>query len=335
LRYMDSQFIDGGTSSAARPYFVPRKAAVMLRVASLGAIALPACSCGKPPHDAPPASSTTSDAASGSSPGVPTKSTTSVISGTLRQNKYLKLAVTEAGFADPPDRKAPSGQRYYTVGLRGASRSRSDVAIGIQQFVFAQNERGCISRPEPNPAWLEHPFRDAMTFTAAQMTDGELAFPVPDDSKSIRVLIAPAEGEGLIVPAGRDFTPTWPDPVSRIEDGSTLRVLVLPRPALPASLAAPPAGRTRVVLDFVVQNLKSTQGVEFQTSQQLRLKSLTGSYVQAAGVTSELGCRLDDGDVIPPGHSRRFMVVYDMPAAAPLKLDYRGFEVDEVSVDLQ
>ena len=35
--------------------------------------------------------------------------------------------------------------------------------------------------------------------------------------------------EALAVPAGDDFTPTWPAPVGRIEDGTTLRVLVLPR----------------------------------------------------------------------------------------------------------
>jgi hypothetical protein len=253
----------------------------------------------------------------------------------LRQNSYLKLAVTEAGFVEPSDRKPPPGQRYYAVGLRGASRSRNDVAIDVRQFVFAQNERGCISRPEPNAAWLDHPFGPAMTFTQAQMTDGQLAFPVPDDTKNLRVLIAPAEGEGLIVPTGRDFTPNWPAATKTIEDGSTLRVLVLPKQEAPASLAPPPAGSTRVLLDFVIENLKSTQGIEFQTSQQLRLKGPTGSYVQAAAVTSQLGCRLDDGDLIPPGHSRRFAVVYDMPAAAPLTLDYRGFEVDDVSVDLE
>lgn len=174
-----------------------------------------------------------------------------------------------------------------------------------------------------------------MTFTQSQMTDGELAFPVPDDTRNLRVLIAPAEGEGLIVPTGRDFTPSWPSPVRTIEDGSTLRVLVLPRLEPPGSSTPPPGGATRVILDFVIENLKSSQGIEFQTSQQLRLKSPTGSYVQAAAATSQLGCRLEDGDVIPSGHSRRFMVAYDMPAPAPLKLEYRGFEVDEVSVDLQ
>lgn len=314
---------------------MPWKAPAMVRAASLGAIVLLIGGCGKPAHDAAPASSAARDTASHSTAEERPAPARSVISGTLRQNKYLKLAVTEAAFVDPPDRKAPPGQRYYTVGLRGASRSRSDVAIGVQQFVFAQDDRGCISRPEQNAAWLTHPFDATMTFTAAQMTDGELAFPVPVDSKNVRVLIAPAEGEGLIVPAGRDFTPSWPAPVGTIEDGSTLRVLVLPRPEVPASLPPPDAGQTRVVLDFVVENLKSTQGIEFQTSQQLRLKKPTGAYVQAAAATGQIGCRLDDGDVIPPGHSRRFMVAYDMPAAAPLKLEYRGFEVDEVSIDLQ
>jgi hypothetical protein len=161
-----------------------------------------------------------------------------------------------------------------------------------------------------------------------------LAFLVPDDTQKIRVLIAPATGD-LVVPAGEDFTPTWPPAVQTIEDGSTLRVLVLPDPARPAALPPPAAGREQVVLDFVIENLKTTQGIEFQTSQQLRLAGPTGSFVQPSALTKLLGCRLDDGDVIPPGHARRLMVIYDMPAGAPRRLQYRGFETDEVTVDLK
>ena len=90
----------------------------------------------------------------------------------------------------------------------------------------------------------------------------------------------------------------------------------------------------RVVLDFVIENLKSTQGIEFTTSQQLRLVDPEGKFVQLDASTKTLGCRLEDGDVVPPGQSRRFMAAYEFPAGAPLRLQYRGFEVEETSVDL-
>ena len=171
-------------------------------------------------------------------------------------------------------------------------------------------------------------------FTSERPTEGQIAFAVPDDSKQLRVLVTPAEIDALAVPAGEDFTPSWPDPVSTIEDGTTLRVLVLPRGE--SSAANPPlaAGRMHVVLDFVIENLKSTQGIEFTTSQQLRLVDPQGAFVQLDASTKELGCRLEDGDVIPPGQARRFMASYELPAGAPLRLQYRGFEVEEATVDL-
>jgi hypothetical protein len=90
----------------------------------------------------------------------------------------------------------------------------------------------------------------------------------------------------------------------------------------------------RVVLDFVIENLKSTQGIEFTTSQQLRLIDPQGKFVQLDASTNALGCRLEDGGVIPSSQSRRFMAAYELPAGAPLRLQYRGFEVEEASVDL-
>lgn len=254
-------------------------------------------------------------------------------SGPPRQNKLLRLAVTGSGF-DPAAPAAPPGQRYYTIGLRGVSRSNSDVGVDIQRFVFAQDDRGCLSRPAGNAPWLKHPFGAIVVFTAAQQTEGQLAFAVPEDAKQLRVLLAPSEMESLAVPAGEDFRPSWPAAVSTIEDGTALRVLVLPRTEPTTLLPPAAAGRMRVVLDFVIENLKSTQGIEFTTSQQLRLVDAQGKFVQPDSATMQLGCRLEDGDVIPPSQPRRFMVAYELPTGTPLRLHYRGFEVDETIVAL-
>lgn len=304
----------------------------MPRVFSLCMMAALTCSCGEASRDTAPANPPAPDSAV----QVPASTATAsvMVAGPPRRNRFLQLAVTGAGF-DPAGPAPPPGLRHYTVGLRGISRSRNDVALEIKPFVFAQNERGCISRPESGASWLTHPLGDTAVFTAAHPTEGQLAFLMPEDTQRVRVLVAPASEDGFAVPAGEDFTPSWPAPLHTIEDGSTLRVLVLPRPARPAALPPPAAGREQVVLDFVIENLKTTQGIEFQTSQQLRLATASGAFVQPAASTMLLGCRLDDGDVIPPGHARRLMVVYDMSPGVPLRLQYRGFEQDEVSVELE
>ena len=254
-------------------------------------------------------------------------------SGPPRQNSLLRMKVTRSGF-DPAAPAAPPGQRYYTVTLSGVGRSRSDIGIDVQRFVFAQDERGCISTPEADAPWLKNPLGATASFTVERPTEGQIAFAVPDDSSQLRVLIAPAEIEALAVPAGEDFTPSWPAPVITIEDGTTLRVLVLPQRESSAEMSPPAAGRMRVVLDFVVENLKSTQGIEFTTSQQLRLIDPQGKFVQLDASTNALGCRLEDGGVIPPSQARRFMAAYELPAGAPLRLQYRGFEMEETTVDL-
>lgn len=275
-----------------------------------------------PTIDSPPDASPDADA-----------DTAAAGSGPPRQNNLLRMKVTGSGF-DPAAPAAPPGQRYYTVTLSGVGRSRSDIGIDVQRFVFAQDERGCISQPEADAPWLKNPLGATATFTAERQTEGQIAFAVPDDSRQIRVLVAPAEIDALAVPAGEDFTPSWPAPVSTIEDGTTLRVLVLPRSDPPAGIPPPAAGRMRVVLDFVIENLQSTQGIEFTTSHQLRLIDPEGKFVQLDASTNALGCRLEDGGVIPPSQARRFMAAFELQAGAPVRLQYRGFEVDETSVDL-
>lgn len=303
-------------------------------------VAALACGCGKPSPDkdlqAAPAQESTPtqpapDASSdegGSSTGL------QAVSGSARASKYMELGVIEAGFdvrGPPPT----SGQRHYTVGLRGTGRPRgSDFALEVERFVYAQNDQGCISRPDLNATWLKQPLGSTAVFSRGQQTEGQLSFLVPEDTKRLRILVAAGGAGDLVVPAGEDFTPSWPGAVQTIEDGATLRVLVLPGPEKPPVLPPPASGREQVVLDVVIENLTADQGIEFTTSQQLRMVDKSGKFVQPSAATQNIGCRLDDGDVIPPGHARRLMVAYDMPPGEPRRLNYRGFEVDEISVEL-
>jgi hypothetical protein len=301
-------------------------------------LALAIAGCSGPPPGAQQNAGAPGSASAGQAQPVPAataeSSGVSAVFSVPRRNSYLQLAATEAGF-DSRSPAPPPGQRYYTVGLRGTSVSRADFVLEVRPFTFAQNERGCISRADPSAAWLARPLGPTAVFAADKPTEGQISFLVPEDTQRIRVLIAPAQGDSLAAPAGEAFQPAWPAPIRTIEDGTTLRVLVLPPLPVPAKLGDAPAGHKYVLLDFVIENLKNTQGIEFATSQQLRLVDARGGFVQPSALTQQIGCRLDDGDVIPPGQSRRFNVAYEIPAGTPLRVQYRGFEVEEASVDLE
>jgi hypothetical protein len=71
----------------------------------------------------------------------------------------------------------------------------------------------------------------------------------------------------------------------------------------------------------------------------LRLADPAGSFIQplpsTGPIAGQLACALGEMDVVPGGHARRFTAVYDVPAGMPLKLQYRGFEVNEVTVEIE
>ncbi len=296
--------------------------------------------CGSPATDA-----TVHAGVSAAQAGKPPAALQTVM-GVSKENGYVHLEITEAGFW--PERPAPAGLRYYTVGVRGTSRSGAggddllgrskgnDFLLDVRRFVYAQNDRGCIAHPERDVNGVDRLIGDSITFPMNGSAEGRLVFLVPDDTTRVRLLIAPGDDGGLIVPAGADFAPSWPAPLHTIDDGSTMRIHVLPIAPAPAALPSPAAGREHVVIDVAVENLSATQGIELQTSQQLRLVDAGGRFVQPSpALTQQLGCRLDDGDVIPPGHTRRLQAVYDVPAGAPRRLQYCGFEKDETIVDVK
>lgn len=150
-----------------------------------------AAGCGSSSPNAAAAANASGAAASAAIAGSPAPSGQAA-SGTVdlrkvrggpRQNVILRLEVTEAGFF-PAGRTAPPGRRYYTVGLRGMSRSDSpallggskgdEVLIDARRFVFAQNERGCLSQPEFDVAGVPNLFGDSMTFSPSKEIEGRV-----------------------------------------------------------------------------------------------------------------------------------------------------------------
>jgi hypothetical protein len=256
--------------------------------------------------------------------------------GAMRENGVVQLAVSESGFG-PAGRPAPAGLRYYTLTMRGQSKSPKDIVNIPLQFVYAQNDHGCIAQPEPGVEELKRPFGEFAPFVPGAPNEGQVAFLVPDDTKNVRAIVTSNQpGQGpIVLAAGADFTPSWPAPQATVEDGATMKVHALSSPKRPAGLPAAGLGRELVVVDLVLENLKPVQGIDFQTSQQLRLMDGKGGFIEPMPLSYQLPCRISDGGVIPAGQARRFTLVYDIPAGLSLKLQYRGFEKDEAVLEIK
>jgi hypothetical protein len=251
-----------------------------------------------------------------------------------KRNSVVELAVTEASWSST-DRPAPPGLRYYTLGLRGRSQSPTDIVeLKFNEYAFLQNDQGCVAQPETDVSWLTRPFAKLAPFLPTAPDESQLAFLVPSDTKSVRFLLRPAKGGAVDLNVDDNAPPSWPAAVRTIQDGSTMRVLVLPTPNRPAALPPAPAGREQVLLDVVIENLKPAQGIEFDASQQLRLVDAAGGFHPPDPVSAQVPCRLTGAGVVPAGGSRRFMLVYAVPGGQSWRLQYRGFEKTEV-VDLK
>ncbi len=250
--------------------------------------------------------------------------------GPTRHNALLQLAITQAGPA-PSDVSAPSGMRAFVVGIRGTSRSPRDIVdVPFDKFVYAQNEQGCLVRPEAAPTGLARAFEEIGSFPPTGANEGQLLFFVPADTKALRVLLRSENGAPIDLPAPADFKPSWPTPTQTIADGTTLRIHLLPTPAWPAGSRGPDPARRLV--DVVVENLNPSKGVELQ-SVQLRLVKQDGSFVEPSPSSAELPCRLIPDIVLPPASVRRFSLVYDVAPDEKVRMNYRGFELDETTVD--
>jgi hypothetical protein len=251
--------------------------------------------------------------------------------GVSRQNALLQLAVTEARFLDAGENGAAT--RRYLIGVRGSSRSPTDVVVIPARYVFAQTEDGCLITPETNLQDLSRPFGGSASFVPTADNEAQLVFAIPAGTRGVQLLLR-AQNQSMDLPVQSDFHVRWPAPAATITDGSVLRVHLLPVPPEPSRLPPPAAGRVHHVLDVVLENLRPSSGVEFQP-EQLRLVAADGSFIAPSPVASGIRCSLDPDGVIPAQTARRFTLVYDVPADALLRrVQYRGFDVQETVVDL-
>ncbi len=199
---------------------------------------------------------------------------------------------------------------------------------------YVQTDQGCLASPGADRDGLFRPFGDEATFVPTGLNEGQMVFDVPAETRAVRLLVRAQRGGGLDVPAGTEFAPSWPTPVATITDGGTAVIHVLPKIAVPASLPTATDGRGRLAIDVVFENKSKASGIELQWIQ-LRLQTADGAYVDPSPLSAEVPCHLPDGGVIPPGTARRFTLMYELPdGAAASRLQYRGFELQETTVDL-
>jgi hypothetical protein len=250
--------------------------------------------------------------------------------GAPRTNALLRLALTEA--SPRTDAGDPAGLRSYVVGIRGSSLSMNDIVdVPFKQFVFLMNEQGCLAQPVRQADGLSRPFGEVGSFPPTGANEGQLAFLMPEGSRSLKLLVRPAQGGTIDLPAGDDFVPRWPAPAHTFEDGSTMKVHLLPAPARPASL--PAADGRQILLDVAVENLSKTRGIEFQPIQ-LRLAMPDGGFVDPSPRSGSVPCRLDGDGVVPAGGVRRFLLVYDVAGEGAPRVNFRGFELNEATAPL-
>jgi hypothetical protein len=252
--------------------------------------------------------------------------------GGVQENDLLRASLTAAHPLE--NGQAPEGSRRYALTVRGRSLRPNDLAAIPMAYVYAQTDRGCLASPDSDRTGLTRPFGDTAMFVPESDNEGQLAFVLPADTRTVRVLIRANNVAPLDLSTGGAAGPTWPTPLHTIADGSTMRLHVLPTPAPPPDLPPPAAGRAYQLIDLVAENLKPRSGVELQTVQ-LRLQAADGSFINPSPLSSSVPCRLPSDGLIPPSTSRRFTLVYDIPWDQPARrFEYRGFEVDAAGVDL-
>ena len=248
--------------------------------------------------------------------------------GVAQQNETLALVATEAGWSEnaPPP---PPGFRYFTLGLRGTGRTPDDlVALDLSTGGFLQTDQGFVAEPE-QATWLRRPFARPAVFLRDYPNEGQLAFLLPAGSNKVRFLLRTRSGNAIDLPVSGEFTPAWPQPTGIITDGTTLRVLRLPPPDLPADLPAPSAGRRYLAVDVLIENLRTTQPIEFQVDRQLRVLDASGVVYSPSPESSRLPYRPTGSALVPAAAARRFQALYLVPSTEPLRLEYRGFERTE------
>lgn len=247
----------------------------------------------------------------------------SSLGGSSRSNEFVDLAVTGASWVDAA---SEPGMRTLVVGIKGISRQNAMVDVPFGEYAFLQTDQGCIAQPEERPASVTRSLAPIGRFLPLAPSEGQLAFDVPAATRGATFTFRPAQARPIDLPVLGNAAPQRPAARATLQDGSVLRVLVVGGGAASAGLPQPPSGLEYLVVDYVVENLNTGQGLELQADPQFGLVDGTGQLHPPEAASAGLPCRLTGNAVVPAGSWRRFSLLYAVPIGQPLSLQYRGFE---------
>jgi hypothetical protein len=245
------------------------------------------------------------------------------LGGAARSNDLVDLAVTGTSWAD----EAPSlpGTKTLVVSLRGISRQIAIAQIPFGSFAFLQTNQGCVAQPETRAPQLGRPLAPMGAFLPFVPSEGQLAFTVPADTQGATLLLRLRQGGSIDLPALGDGSASKPRTVATHADGTVLRVHVVGTSTPPEGLVRTRPGFEPLVVDYVVENLKTGVGLDLQPAPQFALADASGAKYPPDRASQQLPCRLTGANTVPAGGWRRFSLLYVVPAGQPLTLQYRGF----------
>jgi hypothetical protein len=248
----------------------------------------------------------------------------SSLGGASRSNDLVDLAVTGASWSEAPP--SVPGTKTLVVGIRGISRQNAIAQIPFGDFGFLQTDQGCVAQPEIRAPQITRPMAPMGRFLPFVPSEGQLAFTVPADTQGAMLMVRLRQGGPLDLSVLGDGSVRKPPALVTHEDGKVLRVHVVGTGTPPAGLPRPREGFEHLVVDYMVENLKTGSGLELQPAPQFALADDQGTKYPPDRATQQLPCRLTGANVVPAGGWRRFSLLYAVPPGQPLTLKYRGFE---------
>jgi len=249
----------------------------------------------------------------------------SSLGGPSHANEFVDLTLTGASWAEGAA-KDP-GMRTLVLTIKGISLQNAMVDMPFGEFASLQTDQGCIAQPDEQSPAVLRPLAPVGRFIPLAPNEGQLAFTLPAATRGATFVFRASQGKPIEFPVLGDASPQRPATRATVTDGSTLKLhLVGTLSGAPAGVEPPESGREYIVVDYLVENLHATQGLELQPAEQLALVDGAGEHHAPDAASDRLPCRLTGAGVVPAGGWRRFSLLYTVPAGQPLIVEYRGFE---------
>jgi hypothetical protein len=129
--------------------------------------------------------------------------------GSPASNDALTLTITGAGWSDNAP-AAPPGSRYFTLGVRAVGRNPGSLAtIDLTGSLRLLTDNGQEAAPQP-AGWLKHPFSTPAVVLPGFPNEGQMAFLLPAETKTVRLVLRPLSGGTLELPVPFAFGPPPP-----------------------------------------------------------------------------------------------------------------------------